>query len=202
MRNTLVQYKGGGYEGCFWEWNFFVFDKNGKFHNVFSSGSRGIETEQEAWEFLQNEGVERPSYSTSDAYYLYDLQDEESLWEFANETNPGLVKLVVEWFENFGKRDKNGNYPTELIPVPFDNFPFALCSKCGEKITDPDETYLEDFRGCGGVAIQANSLYCSDCYITCEECGEYFDELKELDDQYLCSYCYEEKVNDNQGIEK
>ena len=44
MKNTLVQYKGGGYDGCFWEWNFCYFDKDGVWHDIFSSGRRGCDS--------------------------------------------------------------------------------------------------------------------------------------------------------------
>lgn len=27
--NILVQYQGGGYDGCIWEWNYFYIDKQG-----------------------------------------------------------------------------------------------------------------------------------------------------------------------------
>ena len=29
MKHTLVQYQGGGYDGCIWEWNFAFYDNSG-----------------------------------------------------------------------------------------------------------------------------------------------------------------------------
>ncbi len=46
ITDTLVCYQGGGYEGCFWEWNYALLDKTGKFHNLISSGRNGCETEE------------------------------------------------------------------------------------------------------------------------------------------------------------
>lgn len=39
--NILCQYQGGGYDGCFWEWNYFYIDKQGGFHNIAASGRAG-----------------------------------------------------------------------------------------------------------------------------------------------------------------
>jgi len=46
--SLLVMYQGGGYDGCFWEWNFFAFDRDGKFFNIFTSGRDGVKTEDES----------------------------------------------------------------------------------------------------------------------------------------------------------
>ncbi len=41
LKNKLLFYKGGGYDGCFWEWNFCLWDADGKWHNLFTSGCTG-----------------------------------------------------------------------------------------------------------------------------------------------------------------
>ena len=43
-RNSLVQYKGGGYDGCFWEHNYAWIDARGHFHDIYSSGYKGCRT--------------------------------------------------------------------------------------------------------------------------------------------------------------
>lgn len=55
ITDTLVCYKGGGYDGCFWEWNFAFFDKQGKFHDLFSSGSGGCTAENELTDYLNGD---------------------------------------------------------------------------------------------------------------------------------------------------
>ena len=42
--DTIVQYKGGGYDGCFWEWNYAYYDRNGVFHSLYHSGRSGCPT--------------------------------------------------------------------------------------------------------------------------------------------------------------
>lgn len=53
-KNLLVQYKGGSYDGCHWEWNYFLFDSVGVFYDIASSGCNGIDNEEEARELLSN----------------------------------------------------------------------------------------------------------------------------------------------------
>lgn len=48
LKNLLVQYKGGGYDGCFWEYNHFFWDENGDFQNLVSTGYAGVKNESEA----------------------------------------------------------------------------------------------------------------------------------------------------------
>ena len=177
MKNVLVQYKGGGYEGCFWEWNFFAYDINGDFHCIMSSGRDGINNAEDAQTYLSDS-----QYRKDKDYYIYKLGTKKGLKDIATEINSGLVMGLVKWFENF--------CDIELFP----NWPYALCSKCGSEIGDPDEIHLEGFAGAGGMEIQANLIICPDCYTCCDECGEYYNgEFKEVDDQYLCEYCVEER---------
>ncbi len=115
--NTLYQYSGGGYSGNIWEWNFFFIDKDGKFHNIFSSGSAGITDFESAEELVKADGT----------IYAYCLDNEEDLAELVKETHAALVLGLVKWFE------ENQN-----------NEVFAVCSDCDHKLFDSDEIHLED----------------------------------------------------------
>ena len=42
MKDTLLVYRGGGYDGCIWEFNAALWDKHGKFHDIHSSGYAGL----------------------------------------------------------------------------------------------------------------------------------------------------------------
>ena len=58
LLDRLVQYKGGGYEGCFWEWNFAIirppeWDK--QFLNIHSSGRNGVNNLDEMLNHLNND---------------------------------------------------------------------------------------------------------------------------------------------------
>ena len=153
MKNVLVQYQGGGYEGCFWEWNFFWLDKDGVFYDVFSSGRDGITTDEQAKELL----------GSGNTHYVYDLTDNKVIDELSKECNVVNLTDLLRWFEN----------------NPQDGIKFYLqCSVCHEKIEDLSECSLENWHGCGGIMSTADLLLCSDCLSlgTCDCCNEYIGE--------------------------
>ena len=113
QNNTLYQYQGGGYDGCHWEWNFFFIDKEGKFHDIFSSGRAGI-TDKVRADIVEDEG---------DLDYAYCLDKPAELDDFAKSCNGGLVIEVVRWF-------------AEVLQI---NGPYAICKECGTKLSDPDD---------------------------------------------------------------
>ena len=98
MKNTLVQYKGGGYEGCFWEWNFAFYDENGKFNSIMHSGRNGCETHEAMQEHIRENEV-----------YTYDLTSREDMRDFASECNIGHIKGVFEYMA------RNEHYDYELF---------------------------------------------------------------------------------------
>jgi len=169
--NILVQYDGGGYDGCIWEWNYFYIDKQGMFYNITASGVGGIKTLQNAIDLLENNGN-----SFSSKVYVYDLDSEEDMKNFATETACPHVLGVVRWFNKHNDPDAE---------------PFAICSECGCRITDADEINLIDWHGCGGIESAADKLLCYECYGAgiCGCCGEYNKNLQKYEDDYLCEYC-------------
>lgn len=167
MKNTLVQYQGGGYSGCFWEWNYFFLDKDGEFHDIFSSGSAGIETAERARELLES-GIECDvgKYAipqTTNTFFTYDLTGDKVIIEFSKECNVVNITGVLQWFcEN---------------PQPGIDF-FAVCSACGDHIDNYNDLTLEDWHGCGGIQTTADTLICCDCCVswTCGCCDGYVGE--------------------------
>lgn len=147
----LVQYHGGGYDGCFWEWNFFYIDKEGMFHDIFSSGRSGIVNQDQALELIAEESTHT---------YIYHLDNKEEIESFVNESNPVNILGVLEWF------DKYNDLSIEI---------FAICSECEQKIEYSDGLTLENWHGCGGIMSSADKLLCSECYCLgeCGCCGEY-----------------------------
>ena len=172
-KNQLIQYKGGGFDGCFWEWNFCHYDENGKWQDIFSSGVNGCKDESNTLEMIEE---------NNSGTYIYDLRDKESIAEFENENNAKAVKGVYQHLNNAGI-----GYPIEEKGYK----PFKMkCGICGIRI-DPDYVTLEDWHGIGGIASQPESAICEECLSehTCIECGEFYQ--KELDYQY-CEYCFKE----------
>lgn len=172
--NILVAYRGGGYDGCFWEWNFFSFDKNGKFHNLFTSGRNGIKDEA---------GAERIIEEADSNTFVYDLTDDVKVREFQENHAVPHVAGVIDALNN----GKNGDYTKDI---------YCTCHECGEKLYTKDEMRIEGWHGCGGIASTADELYCEDCYNSkcCSECGEFYGD--ELEDG-MCTDCAHELVKAN-----
>jgi len=179
-KNILVQYKGGGYDGCFWEWNYFAFDNEGNFHVVAASGCAGIKTVADALELLL----------TSDKYHVYDLTSKSEIHSFCNSTAKPYVLGVAKFF-NDGNDNPNASDYIGSYDFPSGEFTFP-CDSCGREVTDG---ILEDFHGCGGVAMTADTLVCEECESagSCSTCNEYIGADK-LDQYGDCEFCAKEHL--------
>jgi hypothetical protein len=173
-KNVLIQYKGGGYDGCFWEWNFCYFDNDSIFYDIFSSGRNGCNTTKKILNYLLEEEKD------SD-YYIYNMSIQEDWDDFARSSNVGHVQGIASWF-----CDNNFSIDVSFI---------GKCSECGEEM-NVVEGYLDGLEGCGGIAAQYTELICEDCrcLYTCTECGEYFGKDMKFDEDNYCEYCTEEKI--------
>ena len=98
LRHTLVQYHGGGYEGCFWEWNFFYIDADGDFHCIEATGHAGCKNANQADDMLADDGEKEYTYT-------YDVMDIEQIKEFAKEANGVHVLDVLSWFNQYNDPD-------------------------------------------------------------------------------------------------
>jgi len=182
--NILVQYSGGGYDGCFWEWNYFYIDKQETFHNIESSGCEGIDNKQDAMELLEQDK------STT---YVYDLDNKQDIETFSKESHAVHVSGVLQWF--------NDNENIEF---------FAVCSACGCGIDDCSELVIEDKDLFCCECFSLGSCPCCDCYVgdteivqvnpdehhdfsyICSDCKEYHDnerETEDLEDLRWQSFC-------------
>lgn len=140
-KNLLVEYKGGGYDSCFWEWNYFAWDEDGRFNNIRSTGYKGVKDENEAVDLITDEvSIER--YEPE----LLDLSDEAAVIRFVNNGNASLMKLVSDNGVNLK----------------------GHCQHCGE-VFDVSDMVTGDYSGDGGLAISAKNLYCEDCYYLAQE---------------------------------
>lgn len=139
MKNKLVQYKGGGYSGCIWEWNYGAFDKDSIFHSISASGSRGCKTAEEMLEFISNGTQGRD-------YYLYDLLREEEMVEFARTSNEGHVHGVAKFL-----------YAVLRVEVR------AECFDCGRECLAQDMR-PDGLQGAGGIEMEYTQLLCEDCW--------------------------------------
>jgi len=171
--NILVQYQGGGYDSCFWEWNYFYTDKQGTFYDIHSSGRDGIDNLKGALAL-----IERDETHT----YIYDLSNKQDIKAFSKETHPVHISGVLQWF--------NDNEDIEF---------FAVCSACGCRIDSCDDMIIEDKDLFCYDCYMAGECPCCESYIgqegivrvnpdehydhiwICIDCKEYHDGEREPD---------------------
>lgn len=154
MKNQLLYYKGGGYDGCIWEWNFCFWDADGIWHDLYSSGCDGATTEAEAKKIIENR------MDDLDAE-LVDLTNKERFLKFQKDNNASLVLQIAQ--------ELNGNY----------NYDIELeCSECGCSFQANRSECDAAIDNENIVCYKCNSLGRCDC------CGEYVgqDEINHCND--------------------
>lgn len=165
-RNSVIEYKGGGYDGCIWEWNYFYIDENGEFVDIFHSGALG------------GSNFEQIKYRLSDRqWFSFNLKDKESVGEFIDSSAPSNVIGVAKWV--------NENTEFEIL-IP--------CDTCGNEVY-PEEILLTGAHGIGGIAIGHDGFECVSCDAlnTCANCGARVG-IDNLDENGYCGYCRKEEA--------
>ena len=172
MKNKLLYYEGGGYDGCYWEWNFCFWDTDGKWHDLYSSGCAGANTEVKALEIAKDIGtIGTCKFDPA----LIDLTNKEQYLQFQKENNARLVLEIAQ------ELNENHNYDIEV-----------LCNECGCNFTAD--------RSENDQATDNDTVVCGECYSAgmCADCGEYVgvDVLNENATD-VCPDCIE--YQDEQG---
>ena len=178
MKNLLVMYKGGVYAGCVWEWNFCFWDDNGEWHDLYSSGRDGIETEDKTIEALAEDD--------SRINYVVNLTNEEDIAYWQKEFNAYLVHNIADKINTnyYGVIKLQCNecscsyYPDDMQYV--DKYTLV----CGECVSLGSCVACDEFVGGDNLHILPECLY--DEGPVCEFCKDHFeseaiaDDVKEL----------------------
>lgn len=172
LKNVIVAYHGGGYDGCIYEWNYAYFDENGEFHNIYSSGVFGCDTHKKL--------MDRITLNEDAEINIVEVGSEESLQNFTDTEGLTGIALCAKWFS--------------------ENFPYIKlhpkCDCCGERFEASKGEY-EDWRGIGGIESAPRSIICESCLekYTCSNCGEYCGESENFQStahySHACEYCTE-----------
>ena len=169
--DTLIAYRGGGYDGCVWEWNFAYVDDAGCYHDIYSSGTGGCATLTAA----EAAYARRPG-----DFELTDLLSPKARDRFADTTAVSQLLGVARWFARRGD------------PVVFR----PRCNDCGQRFNAAGGTGTAH-ASAGGLVITATRVACPDCVAgyTCDRCGEYYgpdyDFTESAGYSQLCEGCAE-----------
>lgn len=140
MNNILVEYKGGGFDGCFWQWNYFRLTEAGEFENLISTGYKGVKNEAEALALMEN------GDRYGDMPEVLDLTDRDAVIAFVDNGNASLMKRLAD------------------LGIDL----YGTCQHCGS-VHSVENMYSGDHSGDGGIAISAKNLYCEDCFYASQE---------------------------------
>jgi len=176
--NILCQYKGGGYSGCHWEWNYFYIDKQGTFHDIQSFGSAGIDNMHDAEQLIEQD---------KSGTYIYDMNNKQDIEAFSKESHPIHVSGVLQWFNDYNDSE-----------IEF----FAVCSVCKGYIQDRDDCVIEDDVLFCYECYSIGRCNCCESYVGVTAIVEVNpDEHYDLD--YICSGCkeYHDAERDAQNFE-
>ena len=173
-KDVLLMYQGGGYDGCFWEWNFCYIDEYGKLLTIWASGVDGCKTIEDMDKYIiKNKAGTNYHFIGNISYFASGDMEDDPLKEFLDKMNDGHAIAICEWFaKEFG-------------------WEFHMdCSKC-KKEHPGREFQTTSYHGDGGIGVIYTDKICEECYLTgcCSYCGEFVGaELLKSEEGY-CEDC-------------
>ena len=154
--NTLVSYKGGGFDGCFWQWEHAYIDSDLRFHDIDSSGYRGCDTLEKLlayWGRYQDKIAQWKKDQTADYpgripddFDLYELDDPNEMERASRVLPTDHLLGLARWFRKQG------------IDVIF----MARCDECGKRFDAAQGEGEEPFC-VGGIVMNSRKIVCPEC---------------------------------------
>lgn len=175
MKNMLVCWEGGGYDGCFWEPNTGYFDNEEQWHPIISTGYKGRDTIEE---FRAKADV-----------------DEDNIFPITEEGLLDFQKIIRDDFciDTLRALEEAG------YAVVW------KCSECGGTIHGTEDfAQFGGYHGDGGIGIIQENPICWDCFNrwSCPSCNQYVGEA-ELEEHYgVCDPCLDALKRVNEEIEE
>lgn len=169
--NILVQYSGGGYDGCIWEWNFFYIDEHSAFHNIISSGCSGINNLPDAEQLIIDD---------KDTTFVYDMNNKQNIELFSAENHAWNVQRIYQWFEDYNS--------------PCAEF-FAVCSECGNKAYD--DMVIEGQEIMCYECYSIGQCPCCEYYVGGDDIIE-VNPNEHHDHTWICTDCKEDHDNERE----
>lgn len=202
MKNTIVYWKGGGYDGCIWEPNMGFFDGDGKWHPVISTGCGALDTKEDVEaEMRKQEDPNVPDYEKTDLL-TFPIEGEHPLEWLCTHVRIDYVAVLADALAEAG-------YSVDM-----------KCDCCGEWFSSDDYKFrdiigiMSDsgfYKGDGGIGVIVTDIWCDDCRRNseCPVCCDinlpppkklkdeaYVKELEyatrfALDELGICEFCWE-----------
>lgn len=149
LPDVLVMYAGGGYDGCIWEYNYFLRIE-GEFMCIHSSGSMGARDSDKKMADVISLNERRT--------IIIDLTDETAVIEFCSAHNAGVIAGIDQFFATL---EESHNF-TEL-PQYLENYELkARCFKCKNAML-VSELNASNPENEGGIAVSTQNLICYPC---------------------------------------
>lgn len=174
VKDTLVIYGGGGYDGCIVQYNACYFDSEGVFHDIFSSGMKGCDTLDKIVEKLKTIEEDAGRWFGTE---LIPIGTEAELGNFSVLAKEHAPELMVR----IGK----------FMKTTFSIILTTNCDVC-EQSFSLSSMVVDRLKHVNGTPIQyATQLKCTTCYEkdnpTCCSCGESLSgEEAEYCDELYC----------------
>jgi len=145
MKDTLVCYKGGGYDGCHWEWNYFLWNEDGEFEVLYATGYKGIVDEETARNLEPGDRF---------SVHFTDLIDADEVVEFVDSTNASHVKMLTDIYSRKFRATLRERY----------TFIGTCQGEDCDLLLDVNDMHEGGWAGDGhGVTYSAHYLYCDQC---------------------------------------
>lgn len=161
--NKIIVYRGGGYDGCFWEPNAFMFGPNKEFIDLGSQGRHAIKDMETATaKYKEIKG----GFGDKDEA-IYDVFSKKQMVSLCEDyASVYLRKFVAEALQVYD--NVTDEKILKRLQLGF------YCSKCKCCITDVEEVHFVNVQSFGGIMIAATDMLCNNCYDngTCYDCRE------------------------------
>ena len=210
MKNTIIYWKGGGYDGCIWEPNMGFFDGDGEWHPVISTGCGALDTKGDVEaEMRKQEDPNVPDYEKTDLL-MFPVEGEHPLEWMCEHVRIDYVAVLADALVEAG-------YSVDM-----------KCDCCGKWFSSDDYKFsdivgiMSDsgfYKGDGGIGVIVTDIWCDDCRYTseCPACCDMnnpttkdlkdkdywkeqdFSKKFAYDELGICEFCWERFQYDHDG---
>jgi hypothetical protein len=160
--HLIIIFQGGGYDGCFWEWNALIYDRKTKTLLLPPDASQGPYASdhdlklQPAISGYKGKKVFDFARKHTFSQTLQHIKDENPK-RFGQDERWHLIQGVKSW-EVFCKEFNPGFVRSLARALQYQ----VKCQDCKYWI-DADEAYHSQYRGNGGIGVQFEDLICHEC---------------------------------------